>query len=148
MLVKERKDVMHRSVRGIIKKDDGIILIHRVKTRPDGTKRDYYVVPGGKMEVGETEEKTVIREVYEELGIEIVPTKKIMEYNSDYDDSIQIFYLCEYIKGIVGTGNGPEMTNKNEYTGTFEPVIISKNQIKNINLVPEEIKKLLEQGSI
>ena len=60
---------MHKSVRGIIKKDNGIILIHRLKPRDDGSIRDYYVVPGGKMEQGETEEDTVKREVFEELGI-------------------------------------------------------------------------------
>ena len=28
---------MHKSVRGIIKKDGGIILIHRIKPKDDGT---------------------------------------------------------------------------------------------------------------
>lgn len=135
---------MHKSVRGIIKKDNGIILIHRIKTREDGTKREYYVVPGGKMEERETEKETVIREIYEELGINIKPIKRLVEYNSDYDDSIQIFYLCEYVSGVLGTGSGPEMTNKNEYQGLFEPVIINKETIRNINLIPEEIKNIIE----
>lgn len=136
---------MHKSVRGIIKKDNGIILIHRIKQTEDGSNREYYVVPGGKMESGETEEETVIREVYEELGINVKTKRKIMEYNSDYDNSIQIFYICEYIDGILGTGNGPEMTNKKEYNGLFEPVIIKSEMIKKINLVPEEIKNLIEK---
>lgn len=136
---------MHKSVRGIIKKDGGIILIHRTKPREDGTIRDYYVVPGGKMEQGETEEETVIREIYEELGINVKTQNKILEYNSDYDDSIQIFYNCEYIDGVLGTGNGPEMTDKNKYKGTYEFVIIKECEIKNINLVPEEIKTIFNE---
>ena len=31
---------MHISVRGIVEEDDGIILIHRIKPREDGTLRD------------------------------------------------------------------------------------------------------------
>lgn len=134
---------MHKSVRGIILKNNGIILIHRIKQRDDGTEREYYVVPGGKMEKGETEEQTLLREIYEELGINVKLERKIIEYDSDYDDSIQIFYLCKYLDGIIGTGNGPEMTNKNEYNGIFEPMIIDKETIKHINLVPEEIKKII-----
>lgn len=134
---------MHKSVRGIIKKDNGIILIHRLKPREDGTIRDYYVVPGGKMEQGESEEETVKREVFEELGITVETERKLLEYNSGYDDSIQIFYLCKYIDGVVGTGNGPEMTNKSEYKGSFNPEILKLEEIPNINLVPEEIKTFL-----
>lgn len=139
---------MHKSVRGIIKTEEGIILIHRIKPREDNTLREYYVVPGGKMEAGETEEETVIREVYEEVGITIKPLRKIFEYNSDYDDSIQNFYLCEYISGTIGTGNGPEIQNKELYNGSFNPVVIKKEQIKDINLVPEEIKEVILQEEI
>lgn len=134
---------MHKSVRGIIKKDEGIILIHRLKTREDGYIRDYYVVPGGKMELGESEEDTVKREVYEELGITVEPERKLLEYKSDYDDSIQIFYLCKYLDGIVGSGTGPEITNKSEYKGSFNPEIVKIEEISNINLVPEGIKDFL-----
>lgn len=139
---------LHKSVRAIIKKDEGIVLIHRIKKKEDGTYREYYVIPGGKMEDGETEKQTAIREVFEELGIKIEPEKKIIEYNSDYDDSIQIFYLCKYVEGTIGTGKGPEITDKSTYEGIFEPVIIKFDEIKNINLVPEEIKNMLVNGEI
>lgn len=134
---------MHKSVRGIIKKDEGIILIHRLKPREDGTIRNYYVVPGGKMELGESEEETVKREIYEELGITVEPERRLLEYNSDYDDSIQIFYLCKYLDGIVGTGKGPEITKPSEYKGSFNPEIVKIEEIPNINLVPKEIKDFL-----
>lgn len=139
---------MHKSVRAIIKKDGGIILIHRIKQREDGTYREYYIIPGGKMETGESEKQTVVREVFEELGINVEPEEKLIEYNSDYDDSIQIFYLCKYVDGIVGTGNGPEITDKSIYKGVFEPVIVELDEIEKINLVPEEVKTMLVNGEI
>lgn len=139
---------MHKSVRAIIEKDGKIMLIHRVKQREDGTYREYYVIPGGKMELGETETQTAEREVLEELGVKIKPERRVLEYYSDYDDSIQVFWRCKYIEGEFGTGNGPEITNKSEYKGVFEPIMINKEEIKNINLVPEEIKKVFIQGEI
>lgn len=135
---------MHISVRGIIEKDDGIILIHRIKPREDGTLRDYYVVPGGKQEKGESNLETLNREIKEELGITVDVKEKLIEYDDQaYNDSIQIFYICIHKDGIIGTGNGPERTNKNEYKGIFEPLVVKYEEIKNVNLVPEAIRDLL-----
>ena len=135
---------MHISVRGIVEKEDGIILIHRIKPKEDGTLRDYYLVPGGKQEEGENNLDTLKRELKEELGITVEVKGKLIEYNDiDYNDSIQIFYTCIHKEGIIGTGDGPEITNKNEYKGLFQPVLVKYDDIKKINLVPEYIKGLL-----
>lgn len=134
---------MHISVRGIVEEETGIVLIHRVKEREDGTIRDYYVVPGGKEEKGENNLQTLERELKEELGIGITVKEKLIEYHSDYDDTIQIFYFCTRKDGKIGTGEGPEMTDKEHYKGLFEPTIIDYGKVKDINLVPEEIKSLL-----
>ena len=134
---------MHTSVRGIIKNDDGIILIHRIKKNSDVEIRDYYVVPGGKMELNESEEETVKREVFEELGIHVRVGTRLLEIYNDFDDSIQIFYECEYVNGILGTGTGPEVTNHDEYYGEYIIEIIKYENLEKINLVPEEIKAYL-----
>jgi 8-oxo-dGTP pyrophosphatase MutT (NUDIX family) len=135
---------MHISVRGIVEKDDGIILIHRIKPQEDGTLRDYYVVPGGKQEEGESNLDTLNREIEEELGIKVKVKEKLIEYNDlAYNDSIQIFYICTHKNGIIGTGTGPEIVNKNEYKGIFQPTIVKYEDIKNVNLVPEYIKEIL-----
>lgn len=134
---------MHTSVRGIIKNDDGIILIHRIKKNSDVEIRDYYVVPGGKMELNESEEETVKREVFEELGIYVRVGTRLLKIYNDFDDSIQIFYECEYVNGILRTGTGPEFTNHDEYYGEYIIEIIKYENLEKINLVPEEIKAYL-----
>ncbi len=40
--------------------------------------KDKYYIPGGKRELGETDEQTLIREISEELSVNIIP--KSMEY--------------------------------------------------------------------
>lgn len=123
---------MHISARGVIEKKEKIILIHRKKEEKDGTIRDYYVLPGGKMEEGETPEETVKREIYEEIGIRVEPTKKMMDYISEYDDSIQKIYICHYVSGEIGSGKGPEYTEKDKYEGTFEIVQIAKKHLQKL----------------
>lgn len=83
---------MHTSVRGIVNYKDQIVLIHRIKTKDDGTIRDYYVIPGGKIEENESHEEALRREIKEELGIEIKIGKLVLELDDrDYNDSFQYF---------------------------------------------------------
>ena len=129
---------MHTSVRGIVNYNDKIVLIHRIKTKDDGTVRDYYVTIGGKIE------EALRREIKEELGIEIEIKDLCLELDDrDYNDSFQYFYNCNYKAGELGTGDGPEFTDKENYKGVFEIVLVDKKEISKLNLVPEKIKEIL-----
>lgn len=135
---------MHTSVRGIVNYNDKIVLIHRIKTKDDGTVRDYYVTPGGKIEENESHEEALRREIKEELGIEIEIKDLCLELDDrDYNDSFQYFYNCNYKTGELGTGDGPEFTDKENYKGVFEIVLVDKKEISKLNLVPEKIKEIL-----
>ena len=135
---------MHTSVRGIVNYNDKIVLIHRIKTKDDGTVRDYYVTPGGKIEENESHEEALRREIKEELGIEIEIKDLCLELDDrDYNDSFQYFYNCNYKAGELGTGDGPEFTDKENYKGVFEIVLVDKKEISKLNLVPEKMKEIL-----
>lgn len=135
---------MHTSVRGIVNYNDKIVLIHRIKTKDDGTVRDYYVTPGGKIEENESHEEALRREIKEELGIKIEIKDLCLELDDrDYNDSFQYFYNCNYKAGELGTGDGPEFTDKENYKGVFEMVLVDKKEISKLNLVPEKIKEIL-----
>lgn len=54
------------SVRGIIIRDGKVAMMH-------SKKYDYYKLPGGGIELGETLEETLIREVREESGLIVIP---------------------------------------------------------------------------
>ena len=59
------------SVRGIIIDGDKVYAIFRRRVNDDGTFKEYYVIPGGGLEKGETLEETLIRELKEELSIDV-----------------------------------------------------------------------------
>ena len=134
---------MHISCRAFILYNKNILLIHR-KKKKNNIYREYYIVPGGKKEDKETDEETLIREIKEEIGIIIKPQKKILEFNSKYDESIQKFYICDYIEGKINTGDGVELKElKENEIFIIEEINIEK--LRNIKLVPEEIEEKLKE---
>lgn len=133
----------------ILKKDDKgkyFISIKRTKYNGD-SEYVYYTFPGGHVEENETFEETLIREVKEELGIEILI---VSEFESIFNEDLnrdEKFYLCEHKSGIIGTGNGPEWTNVNiEKYGKYEIERIYIDEIKYYNILPKEIASKLEKS--
>lgn len=125
----------------IIPYEDGLIVVKRVKGNFEN-KEEYYTIPGGGQEEGESIEEATLREIKEELGIEIELTDKYYELESQ--DRKQYFFVAKYKLGRIGSGTGDEMTNINyEKYGAYIPEIIKKEEIKNIRLLPEKIKDII-----
>ncbi len=125
----------------IIPYEEGLIVIKRIKGNNEN-KEEYYTIPGGGQEEGETIEEATLREIREELGIDIELTDKCYELESQ--GRRQYFFVAKYKSGEIGSGIGEEMTNINyEKYGAYIPEIISIDKIKNIKLLPEEIKGII-----
>ena len=122
---------MRISSRAIIFKDNKVVLIYRKRDY-----QEYYVFPGGKVEDDETNEECVIRECKEELGIDIKPIKYIYEVKGP--DFIQHFFLCEWISGVLGSGDKEEY-DVNRQGGVQIPMLIDIESLKKLNIVSPEI---------
>ncbi|MEM1283293.1 MAG: NUDIX domain-containing protein [Chlamydiota bacterium] len=59
------KTTTHIGVYGVIKKKDSILLIKKSR----GPYKNLHDLPGGRLEPGETFERTLVREIQEETGI-------------------------------------------------------------------------------
>ncbi len=125
----------------IIPYEDGLIVIKRIKGDNDN-KEEYYTIPGGGQEEGESIEEATLREIREELGIEVELTDKCYELESQ--GRKQYFFIAKYKSGEIGSGNGEEMININyEKYGLYIPEIIALDKIKHIKLLPKEIKDII-----
>lgn len=135
---------MVKTGRAIILIDDKIVTIKRTKYKDKSIVKEYYTFPGGHVEDGESFEIATIRELKEELGIDTIIDKEYIHiYNKDLNRN-EKFFICSYVSGEFGTGNGPEFTDTNyEKYGKYEIVLLEKNKIKNYNLLPIEVKELL-----
>lgn len=130
-------------VAGIIFMNGGVALMHRVGVLKRKDIQEYYTFPGGGLEEGETLEEGTIREIKEEFGIDVEVVKKLYELKSVKFNQKEYFFLCEYIGGEFGTGEGPEFSNNPKYidSGKYLPEIVKKEDVKNIPLLPPEIKE-------
>ena len=91
---------MKKRVSAVIIDGDKILLIRRVK--PDA---EYYTLPGGTVEEGESLESAMIREAKEELSVDVKISKLLFEINSD--ERIDYYFLIESFTGTPELG-GPE----------------------------------------
>ncbi len=138
-------------VAGIIPMEDGFAFMHRqhVQNHPIG---DYYAFLGGHLEEGESLEEGTVREIKEETGIDVKVVREL--YHIEKETMDEYFFLCEYVGGEFGIGDGPEYSNDPKYIarGTYTPEIVKRDEVKNITLLPPEIKekfvKDLEKNNI
>lgn len=141
-------------VAGIVPINDGFAFMHRVDVIKRKDFQNYYTFPGGGLEEGETLEEGTIREIKEEFGINVKIIRKLYEMNSEKFDQKEYFFLCEYIDGEFGTGTGPEFSNDPKYkdSGKYIPEIVKREEVKNLLLLPQEIKddfvKDIENGKL
>ncbi len=135
---------MRTRVAGIIPLENGFAFMHRVgvQNHPIG---DYYTFPGGGQEENETLEDGTKREIKEELGIDVEVIKLLYQLEDKENQKDEYFFLCKYIGGEFGTGDGPEFSGdpRYAYRGKYIPEIIQREDIEKIQLLPREVKDKL-----
>lgn len=84
----------------VIIKENKILIAQRSEKMKLPLKWEF---PGGKLNEAENEEQAIIREIKEELNIEILPIKRISSNIHNYGSfKINLIaYLCDYIAGEI-----------------------------------------------
>jgi len=65
----------------VLRRPDGRILV--IRRGPEATNSGYWAPLSGRIEPGETQQETVVREAREELGIDVTPVAKVWECPTD-----------------------------------------------------------------
>lgn len=121
----------------IVIKDGKILLIHRKK---EG--KDYYAIPGGHVEAGESLETAAIRELKEETNLDAEVEDLFME--SKDAGWHNHFFRVKNIRGETCLGG--EELERNCQENNYELLWIETTKLSEINLLPLEIKeKILEK---
>lgn len=82
--------------RGVVLQDGKLLACHEEKT-------DFWQLPGGGLEPGETLQECCAREVLEETGYIVKPKKQFLTLNEYYAEYkyVSHYFVCE----IIGKGN-------------------------------------------
>jgi len=88
-------------VAGIILNEKGKVLL--TQRKEEGTLPLKWEFPGGKIKEGEGPEECLIREIQEELGLEVIVERPFHGVNHSYQEGnvLLIAYLCKYAEGDV-----------------------------------------------
>ncbi|WKZ25639.1 MAG: NUDIX hydrolase [bacterium] len=118
--------MLKEAVRAIIATDQNEVLLVK---RADGIEKDKYCLPGGKVDVGETNEQAVTREIKEELGLDFDPKDSFMISN----DSWKTTYF-------TGNTSGQIKIDTNEVSGV---VYLSGKKLDTVDIAFDH-KSILE----
>ena len=97
----------------------GAVLIHEGRVllirRGKEPLRGRWVVPGGTVELGETLEQALVREVEEETGLVVRPRAVVAVFDRIQRDAegvayhyVIVDYLCDYVAGEARAGSDAE----------------------------------------
>ena len=95
-------------VGGVVIHAGKVLLVRRGKQ----PLRGRWTVPGGTVELGETLEQAVVRELLEETGVRVRPRELLLVFDRIQRDArgvqyhfVILDYLCDYVCGEVRAGS-------------------------------------------
>lgn len=127
---------MRKAVRAIIIRDNQLLVMHRNKF---GT--EYETLPGGNIEIGETPEQAVAREVDEESTIAIANPRLVFIEEAGDPYGTQFIFLCDYVSGEAHLREDSEEAHINKLgQNLYDPRWIDLDKLPNLPFVSEKLK--------
>ena len=117
----------------ICEKEKKVLLINRIK---EG--KEYYVIPGGNVEFGETARQTAKREMLEMLKYKVGDVEEVFSVSKK--DSIETYFKT-YADDVFEVRIHGEEGRCQSIDNRYIPTWVNYIDIQNINIRPKESKK-------
>ena len=96
---KQGEQRLRRTARAVILRNGQMLLLERWRRNKHGKQRHYYSIPGGGIDRGETPEDAVIRELREEMLIDIRPIRLLARQVDTKRGNYHHYFLSEIVSG-------------------------------------------------
>lgn len=119
----------------VVNDENQFVLIFRHKNG-----QNYYAIPGGGIETGETPEQAATREIDEELGLKLKDLRQVSEIRtSNRHDFNFLAKTNDHEFNVTGL----EKNHLNDSEDLFKPLWINKNNLDpNIPIYPEASREM------
>ena len=131
-----RPDRPFVGVGGVVFVGDRVVLIRRGKE----PLRGRWVIPGGTVELGETLQEAVVREIQEETGLVVRPREVVLVFDriQRQGDVVEyhyviIDYVCDYVSGEARAGSDAD-----------EVALVSRDELEAYDLPPQALDLVLD----
>ncbi len=121
---------MRNSARVVIIEDDKVLTMFRRKIK-DGKVSEYYVIPGGGVEEGEASHDTAVRELKEEMNVDV----DLLGYLGKREgaNGEEFYYHGKIKEGQTPMLGGEELDRMTE-ENYYEPRFVEINKLDEIDI--------------
>jgi len=135
---------MRQAVRAIVVKDGQLLVMHRNKFG-----KEYDTLPGGGIDIGETPEQAIIRELHEETGIDVVLGRLVIVEDAGDPFGVQYIYLCNYQAGEPTLHPDSDEAKINKLgQNMYKPMWLPLSNLSAAPFFSEKLKPVLIKGII
>lgn len=130
---------MRKAVRAIVIKDNKLLIMHRNKFGVE-----YENLPGGSIEIGETDEQALYRELAEETCVVVKNPRLVYIQHSDHMYGDQRIFLCDYVSGEPALHPDSEEAHIHALgKNLYEPKWLPVDQIESSNFIFMDLQRVL-----
>jgi len=130
------KPLIHVAVAVVQRSDGRVLLAERPKGKVSG---GFWEFPGGKFEIAEDARRALVREVHEEIGIDVDVAYPLMSYEYDYPDKTVRLHFFRVLAwhGTPHGREGQRIAWEDPAALTVEPLLPANGKIlRALNLPP------------
>lgn len=121
----------------VLRREDGMVLL---ASRPEGKGwAGWWEFPGGKIEAGETAFQALVREIDEELGVQVLEAYSWLTRTFDYPEkTVKLhFFMVRKWQGSPGGKEGQILSWQNPHAVTVSPTLPANTPILDALKLPD-----------